>query len=336
MDKKVVVLGSGQFGTCLAQVLADTGYPVVIWSRFKEVAASINQKHSNPEGFPQQPLHKNITATATLDLQLLADAYLIIIAVPTQFVREVLNQVKGFIQEKTILVCAAKGIENQTLCLPLEIIAQTLGSNIAENTVVLSGPSFASEVMELQPTAVSLASRSSARCLEAQEVFHAPHFRAYTSKDPVGLEVAGALKNVIAIASGACEGLGYQMNAQAALVTRGLAELTRIGVKLGAQPLSFVGLGGVGDLFLTCYSQKSRNYRVGFHMAKGESLDQVLKSLGSVAEGVTTAKAAYQLAQKLQVDAPITDVVYKVLYEGKSIGEAVQTLLMREAKPEIT
>jgi glycerol-3-phosphate dehydrogenase (NAD(P)+) len=254
---------------------------------------------------------------------------------PTQTMREVLLGIKKFWRPELLLICAAKGIEIGSLKLPTDIISEILGPDVAAKSAFLSGPSFASEIAAHQPTAVAVASRDANRAAWAQELFHAAHFRVYTSDDPIGLEVAGALKNIVAIAAGASVGIGFQMNSRAALITRGLAEITRIGVALGANPLTFKGLGGVGDLFLTCTSEKSRNFSVGFRLGKGEQLENVLKEVG-VAEGVTTAKAAYDLVNKLGVDAPIMTEVYRVLYEGKPIAQAVMDLLTREAKPEIT
>jgi glycerol-3-phosphate dehydrogenase (NAD(P)+) len=210
-----------------------------------------------------------------------------------------------------------------------------LGADVADNLVALSGPSFAIEVAKRLPTAVTMASLNKDRAVWGQRVFHSPYFRVFTSSDPKSLEVAGALKNIIAIAAGACDGFGYQANSRAALITRGLAEMTRAGVAYGANPLTFNGLSGVGDLFLTCTSQKSRNYRVGYRLGQGEKLENIVQSLGSVAEGVATTKAAYQLSLDMNVDMPITKEVYRVLYEAKPIKEAVLALLNRDAKDEI-
>lgn len=335
-DKSILVLGSGNFGTCLAQHLANKGLSVTIWARQEEVARSINSSRRNPVYLSDIALSERIIAISKLDAAAFKDRSLVILAVPTQAARSVLQSIKPHISAETIVVSAAKGIENQTLALPLDIIKDVLGPAHGEKAVVLSGPSFAAEVIASQPTAVSLGSYSEKAALTVQSIFHTPYFRAYTSDDPVGLEVAGALKNVIAIAAGACAGLNFQQNSQAALLTRGLAEITRIGVRLGAQPLTFTGLGGVGDLFLTCSSTKSRNYSVGYRLGRGEELPHVLRTLGSVAEGVATAKAAWQLTQKLSVDAPITEQVHAVLYEGRPIKEAVMALMTREAKPELT
>lgn len=334
--KSILVLGSGNFGTCLAQHLAGKGLSVTIWARKEAVAHSINSTRHNPTYLSEVVLSERINATAKLDQATFKDRSLVVLAIPTQSMRTVLERVRPLIAADSILVSAAKGIENNTLALPMDIIKDVFSRDHSESSVVLSGPSFAAEVIAMQPTAVSLGSYSGKAALKVQSVFHTPYFRAYTSDDPVGLEVAGALKNVIAIAAGACAGLGLQQNSQAALLTRGLAEITRIGVRLGANPLTFTGLGGVGDLFLTCSSKKSRNYSVGYRLGQGEALPHVLGTVGSVAEGVATSKAAWELAKKLNVDAPITEQVYAVLYEGRPIGDAVKALMTREAKPELT
>jgi glycerol-3-phosphate dehydrogenase len=263
----------------------------------------------------------------------MAPISVIVQATPTQTMREVLSLVKPFWRKELLLICAAKGIELGTLQLPSEIIANVLGNETADRAAFLSGPSFASEIVARQPTALSVASKEATSANWAQELFHAAHFRVYTSNDPIGLEVAGALKNVVAIAAGASEGIGFQANSRAALITRGLAEITRIGVAMGANPLTFKGLSGVGDLFLTCTSEKSRNFSLGYRLGKGESIEHALASVG-VAEGFSTAKSAYELSVKIKVDAPIIAEVYRVLYEGKPITQAVMDLVTREAKPE--
>ena len=333
---RILVIGTGNFGTCLAQHVAVKGYAVTVWTRTAETAKHINEKRRNPKYLSTITLSDRIDATNNITADMVSDCAVVIVTVPTQAMREVLERFKPYLRPNQLLIGAAKGIEIGSLEFPGGIISSVLGSEAGRNSVVLSGPSFASEVIERQPTAVSLASHSQERCQWAQEILHTPHFRAYTSSDPIGLEVAGALKNVIAIASGASAGIGFQQNSLAALLTRGLAEITRIGVALGANPLTFNGLGGVGDLFLTCTSAKSRNYTVGFRLGKGESLEHVMETVGSVAEGITTAASAYALSQRLGVDAPITTEVYNVLYQKKAIVQAVTSLLTREAKPEFT
>ncbi len=331
----ITVLGSGNFGTCLGQHLASKGFPVTLWGRSKALADSINRQHRNPRYLSQFELSPLLTATTDLsDERLLSTEYLVL-AIPTQSLRQVLMLIQGKLRPDVMIVCAVKGIENDTLCFPYNIIEQVLGRDFAARTAILSGPSFAIEVAEQRPTAVSVGCTNMKVCYKVQELFHTAFFRVYTLDDPMGLEVAGALKNVIAVAAGAAVGLGMQQNARAALLTRGLAEITRLGAILGAQPLTFLGLGGVGDLFLTCTSEKSRNFTVGYRLGRGEQLKTVLDTLGSVAEGVWTARAAYALSQKLQADTPIINAVYGVLFQGKTIAEALHGLLHRDMKAEV-
>lgn len=332
--ENILVLGAGNFGTCLAQHLAEKGYHVTIWSRSASVADAINKTRKNPKYLSTINLSPRLSATSNITPELLARATVVVHATPLQTMREVLEPLRGAgFNLSTLLVCAAKGIEVGSLELPGEIIAATLGEAVADKAAFLSGPSFASEIVARQPTAVTVASDSAERAAWAQELFHAPQFRVYTIDDPIGLQVAGALKNSVAIAVGAAIGIGFQMNTRAALITRGLAEITRIGVALGADPITFNGLCGVGDLFLTCTSEKSRNFSLGFRLGKGEALDSALAAVG-VAEGVATAKAAYDLAARLMVDVPIITEVYRVCYEGKPIAQAAMELVTREAKAE--
>lgn len=332
--RKALVLGTGNFGTCLANHLAIQGHDVTIWGRSKEIADSINRSHRNPKYLEHIALDPKLKATSDLSPALVKGAEFLVLAIPTQSLRSVLEPLRPHLNLGCIIVCAVKGIENGTYAFPIEIIEQTLGADRKDKTVVLSGPSFASEVAEKQPTAVSIACKNAETNLQTQALFHSPYFRVYTTDDPIGLEVAGALKNVIALASGAAAGLGFQQNARAALLARGLAEIARIGAAMGAHPITFMGLGGVGDLFLTCTSEKSRNYTVGYRLGKGESLDEVLRTLGSVAEGVSTTKAAYDLCEKLKVDSPIVHVVHSVLYGGSTVASGLSKLLNREMKAE--
>lgn len=332
--EKILVLGSGNFGTCLAQHLAEKGYHVTLWTRSPEVAEAINTSRKNPKYLSTINLSPRLSATSNIDAALLEQMSVVVHATPLQTMRAVLKSLKPYWRNDLLLVCAAKGIEIGTQKLPRDIISDVLGREVGETAVFLSGPSFASEIAAHQPTALVAASIDARRAMWAQELFHAAHFRVYTSDDPIGLEVAGALKNVVAVAAGAVVGIGFQMNSRAALITRGLAEIARVGLTLGANAMTFNGLGGVGDLFLTCTSEKSRNFMVGYRLGRGEALPEVLRSLGSVAEGVSTTKAAYELAQTLGVEAPIIQEAYRVLYEGKPIAQAVTALLTREAKAE--
>lgn len=333
---KTLVLGAGNFGTCLAEHLAHEGRNVEIWARSPEVVEGINNHHKNPKYLSTITLTPSLRAINTIDTQEFALLHAIVVAVPMQGMRSVLKPLAQYLSKSTLVICAVKGIEMESGKLPLNIYDEIFGSEIARNTVVLSGPSFAIEVAMRLPTAVVAASRNLERAKAVQALFHAAHFRVYTSEDPLGLEVAGALKNVIAIAAGACAGLGFQANSLAAIMTRGLAEITRMGVKMGANPLTLQGLGGVGDLFLTCSSHKSRNYSLGFKMGQGMSIDEALASLGSVSEGYSTAKAAYFLSKSFGVDTPIINQVYGVLYEGKPIKKAFVDLVSRDVGPELT
>jgi glycerol-3-phosphate dehydrogenase (NAD(P)+) len=314
--------------------LAEQRHDVTIWGRDKDITDSITAHHRNPRYLSAITLAPSLKASHRLNAQQLDGAEFLVLAIPTQALRSVLTSIKVHLSPNCIIVCAVKCIENDTYAFPIDIIEQTLGVHTRSKVVILSGPSFASEVADRQPTAVSVACRDPDINRQTQALFHSSYFRVYTTEDPIGLEVAGALKNVIALASGAAAGLGFQQNARAALLARGLAEIARIGAAMGANPITFMGLGGVGDLFLTCTSEKSRNYTVGYRLGRGENLNEVLRTLGSVAEGVSTAKAAYYLCQKLQVDSPIVHVVHAVLYGGATVSSGLHLLLNREMKAE--
>lgn len=333
---RILVLGAGNFGTCLAQHLAEKGHHVTLWARSPEIAAGINQNRKNPKYLNALTLSPRIGAINNITDDLLAEHRIIVLATAAQALAQVLKKVADFgAASDHVIICAVKGIEISTTRLPGAIVSDLLGSEAGKKAVFLSGPSFASEVATHQPTAVVAASHDASRAQLVQALFHAPQFRVYTSDDPIGVELAGALKNVIAIAAGAAVGLGFQMNSRAALITRGLAEMRRIGVAMGANPMTFEGLAGVGDLFLTCTSEKSRNFQVGLRLGRGERIQAILDSLGSVSEGYATTMAARDLAHRLGVDAPITEAAYQVLYESRPIAQAVMSLLTRDAKPEL-
>ena len=311
------------------------GNQVIMWCRGKAVVDSINQKQINSKYLSQFSLSPNLTATQELTLELFNSVTVVLIAIPTQHCRSVLEQIKDWVTVNHLLIFVNKGIETSTGLLPCDIAIEVFGQEIGGQATFLSGPSFAVEVVAKQPTAVSVASKNIEMAHRAQRLFHAPHFRVYYLQDTMGIEIAGALKNVIAVASGACTGVGFQMNARAAIITRGLAEITRFGVAMGANPLTFSGLSGVGDLFLTCTSEKSRNFTVGYRIGKGEKLPDIIASLGSVAEGVPTTKAAFELAQKLGIEAPITKEIYQVLYQDKPLEQAIKDLIERDPNAEL-
>ncbi|ORY88607.1 6-phosphogluconate dehydrogenase [Leucosporidium creatinivorum] len=338
--KRVLVLDDGNFGSCLADHLADIDNDVFIHCRKQEVIDSFNTHHRNPNYLQDHIFSKNLTAIGpeVPDLGFVSTCDVLVFAIPTQSMRSVLESLHLDKLDPTRLpqLCFVnKGIEMGTNKLPLEVIEEACGSQVAHVSTFLSGPSFAKEIVKRQPTQVSVSSTSIQHAQATAELFHQPHFRCYVNTDPIGVELAGALKNVYAIASGVSGGLGFEANTRAGLVTRSLAEMTRIGVAYNADPLTFLSLAGVGDLFLTCSSEKSRNFTVGYRLGKGESLEHILETLGSVAEGVDTAKSAYAMVQERNLHAPILEHVYRLLWKGESakdLAKALMELPMMEEK----
>jgi len=326
------VMGAGAWGTALAKVLAERGERVSLWTWQESHARDMQRDRENKEFFRGFPLPERVEPTS--DLSALSDTDLIVLVIPSHAFRETLEKARSFIPSGATLVSATKGIENDRLMLMSEVIADVLGPDARARSTFLSGPSFAKEVASGTPTNIVVASNSEALAAEVQQRFATERLRVYSSDDPIGVEVGGALKNVIAIAAGACDGLGFGHNTRAALITRGLAEIARIAIAKGGNVLTLAGLAGMGDLVLTCTGDLSRNRTVGFEMGKGRKLGEVLAGLGHVAEGVPTAKSTYQLAQSLGVELPICFEVYRVLYEGKSPLEAVRELLTRPLKKE--
>lgn len=329
----VFVLGAGNFGTCLSCYLGKMGHQVLVWDRSVETLRSITESGFNSRYLPALKLPD--TVSSTTDLQDVEQADILLLTVPSHALREMLGHLKLILPERVKVVSTLKGLELKTGLFPRQITGDVLGDSYLKDLVVLSGPSFAAEIAEGHPTCVTVAGFNPSNLSLVQKVFHSPLLRVYTSSDPIGLEVAGAFKNVIAIAAGACVGLGLGENSKAALITRGLAEMMRFGVNMGANPLTFNGLGGVGDLFLTCSSEKSRNYTVGFKLGKGSTLAEVQEGLNSVVEGILTSKALYSLAQEHGVTTPIVDEVFSVLYRVKPVREAMSDLINRDAKPEM-
>ncbi|MDE3268650.1 MAG: NAD(P)-dependent glycerol-3-phosphate dehydrogenase [Pseudomonadota bacterium] len=330
----ILILGAGNFGTCLACHLGNLGHAVLIWTRSQATVAAINEEHRNDRYLTDIQLPTNVRATSDIS-DALAASDILLLAVPTQALRSVLPQVRNHIKPDTLIVSTLKGVELDSGLLPQQIVADVLAAEHAQRMITLSGPSFAAEIAAKQPSCVSIAGRNPDDLNYVQEVFHSPKLRIYTSDDPIGLEVAGAYKNVIAIAAGASAGAGFGENSAASLITRGLAEMVRFGVACGADPMTFLGLGGVGDLFLTCSSKQSRNFRVGFGLGRGHSLADTLAGIDSVAEGVATSKSIYMLAQQRGISSPIAEAVYLVLHQGLPITQAIDDLLNREAKSEL-
>ncbi|MFP3867660.1 MAG: NAD(P)H-dependent glycerol-3-phosphate dehydrogenase [Desulfobacteraceae bacterium] len=330
-DKTVSVIGAGSWGTALAHHLGSKGVLTRLWVFEPEVLASLEERRENPVFLPGVKLSRHITVTG--DLAAAAqDQPLVIMAVPSHVYRSVLVQLTPHLLPETVLVSATKGIEGDTLLTMEGLVREVMGPETAY--AVLSGPSFAAEVARRQPTAVTVASRQRSVATRIQRLLSSPNLRVYSSYDVTGVELGGALKNVMALGAGILEGLGLGANPRAALITRGLAEISRLGVRLGANPMTLTGLAGLGDLVLTCTSCQSRNYQVGLQLGKGKKLAEILTDMQMVAEGVKTAWAAYHLAQKLAIDMPIVEQVYYILYEDHSPQEAIQRLMARELKDE--
>jgi len=326
------VLGAGGWGTTLAQVLALKGSSVKLWAREAEVRESITRHRENSLFLPGVRLSEKITPFGSLK-DALEGAVLIVSVVPSHGLRDVLIEAREHIRQGSIIVSATKGIEEKGLLTPSGIIKEALsGKDVA--VVALSGPSFAAEVSKMLPAALSAASDSSDAARSVQEAFSTGYFRVYTNSDVIGVELGGALKNVMAIASGISDGLGLGHNARAALITRGLAEMTRLGVRMGAQASTFAGLSGLGDLVLTCTGPLSRNYTVGKALGGGMSLAEATGGMKAVAEGVKTCRGARALAHSYGIEMPITEAVYAVLYGGKQPREAVLELMNRDLKGE--
>ncbi|HYO98170.1 MAG TPA: NAD(P)H-dependent glycerol-3-phosphate dehydrogenase [Polyangiaceae bacterium] len=329
----VAVLGAGAWGTALAVHLVEQRARARLWSWQATHAERLRTERENVAFFPGVLLPEGVVVTHDLQ-EAVQGADVVIVVVPTPAVRATLQQLRRSLSAKPLLVFASKGIETGTLMLLTEVAEDVLGSDIAERTVALSGPSFAQEVARGLPTNLVAAAGDLSAALEVQRLLSGERLRIYTSDDPLGVQVGGALKNVIAIATGASDGLGFGHNTRAALITRGLAEMARLAVAKGGSTLTLAGLAGLGDLVLTATAELSRNRTLGFEMARGRSLDEVVTSLGHVAEGVTTAKSAHDLAAQLGVELPICSQVYRVLYEGKPVDEAVRELLLRPVGKE--
>lgn len=332
--QKAAVIGAGSWGTALAMVLADNGHEVRLWGHKEAQIEEINSQRTNHKYLPDIKLPEGITGFSSLD-SALRDLDIIILAVPTKAIRDVLKDIEQVSQQPLTVVHVSKGIEPDSLMRISEMIEADMSSSMLKDLVVLSGPSHAEEVSLRHPTTVAVSSKNMAAAERIQDLFINQYFRVYTNPDIVGVEIGGALKNIIALASGITDGLGYGDNAKAALITRGLAEITRLGSAMGASPLTFSGLTGIGDLIVTCTSVHSRNWRAGNLLGKGQKLDEVLTNMGMVVEGVRTTKAAYQLAQKYEVDMPITNALYGVLFAGKDVKDSVDLLMNRDKRSEM-
>lgn len=335
---KIAVIGAGSWGTALTKPLGDLGQTVSLWAHRKEHVAELKATRENKSYLPGFTLPETVIPVASLQ-EAVAGHKVIIMVVPSHVFRAVFSKLETYLDNDTYVVSASKGIENDSLLTMTQVMEDVLSSaaNPAERnitTAVLSGPSFAKEVAAGIPTAVTVASRSMDGAAFIQRTIATPLFRVYAATDVIGLEIGGALKNIVAIGAGICDGLGYGTNTRAALITRGLAEISRLGISMGADPLTFSGLGGLGDLVLTCTGDLSRNRMVGLQLGQGKKLSKILAEMNMVAEGVKTTRSAWNLARKVGVEIPILDQVYQVLYQDKPCRDAVRDLLGRSLKEE--
>lgn len=328
----VGVLGAGSFGTCLA-MLCGREHDVRLWARDPAIADAINRDHRNPRYLRETPLPQGVRATANL-AQAVAGRELVICAVPSHGVREVMSEAAPHMPADAIVLSTVKGIELGTWMRMDQVLAEVLEPAFHPRLVFLSGPSFAGEIADQQPTAVTVACEVETYAISVQQSISTPWFRCYTSTDVIGAELGGALKNVIAIAVGICDGLGLGQNPRAALMTRGLREITRLGVKLGADPMTFLGLAGMGDLILTCTGDLSRNRRVGMELGGGRSLAEIVGGMNEVAEGIRTTRAACALADLHGVDMPISQGLRRILDGELSPEKGVGVLMSRQLKSE--
>jgi glycerol-3-phosphate dehydrogenase (NAD(P)+) len=328
---QITVLGGGAMGTACATLLAEhPGQSVTLWAREPDVVASVTSERINRRYLPGVPLPPNIVATDDM-AEATSDRDFFVVAVPSKFLRSALESFAPFLSSPRPMVSVVKGVEASTLMRPSQIIVDVLGPR---DVVVLSGPSHAEEIARRQPASVVAASENLELAKMVQTMFGTDRFRIYTNADVIGVELCGALKNVIAIAAGICDGLGYGDNAKSALITRGLVEMARFGAAFGADPTTFSGLAGVGDLITTCISPFGRNRDVGERLGRGESLHAILGSMEAVAEGVTTTKGIVELAHQRQIEMPIAREVYAVLFEGKSPQAATEDLMSRPVREE--
>lgn len=328
------VIGAGSWGTTLAQLLAEKGYSVDLWVFEEDLCDIIRTTRENTFYLPGFKLHENLSPHKDLE-RVVAGHSLLVMVVPSHVYRVVSRQMLPHLVPGAVVVSATKGIENETLLTMSGIWRDILPESTDVEILSLSGPSFAKEVVQQIPTAVTVAGDRLETAQQVQQVFSTGAFRVYTSLDKLGVELAGALKNVIAVAAGACDGFGFGHNTRAALITRGLAEITRLGVKMGAHPLTFAGLSGIGDLLLTCTGDLSRNRTVGMQLGQGRRIQDILSEMRMVAEGVKTARSVHFLAERVQVDMPICEQVYQVLYEDKDPQKAVRELMDRDLKHEM-
>jgi len=330
----IAVLGAGSWGTTLAVLLAKKGYRVNLWAHRPDFAAQLDAERENRSYLKGVHFPDSLKVFTSLS-EAVSPAQMIVTAVPSQALRETAGQLRGIPMQGLIIVNVAKGIELKTGKRMSEVLLETLPELMPSQIAALYGPSHAEEVSREQPTTVVASSPSPETAEKVQEVFHTSMFRVYVNNDIVGVEIAGSVKNIIAIAAGISDGIGFGDNAKAAIITRGLAEITRLCVRLGGDPVTVSGLSGIGDLVVTCLSRHSRNRYVGEEIGRGRSLDDVVSHMDMVAEGVFTSKAVYELSKTCGVEMPITQAVYEMLFENKPVQQAILDLMTREPKSEV-
>jgi glycerol-3-phosphate dehydrogenase (NAD(P)+) len=328
--RKVAVIGAGSWGTAVA-IIASRNAPTTLWARRDDLAEDIETKHRNPAYLPDIALPEELRGTSSIE-EAVTGAEVVVMGVPSHGFRDVLASAAAFIGKGVPVVSLTKGVEQGSLKRMTEVVAELVP---ASPSGVLTGPNLAKEILAGYPAASVVALADAGVCADLQRLFSTDVFRVYTNPDVVGCEVAGALKNVMAIASGMADGMGFGDNTRAALITRGLAELTRLGVALGGQPLTFSGLAGMGDLVATCISRQSRNRYVGEELGKGRTIEDITAEMNMVAEGVKTSKAVVDLAARHGIEMPIAEQVVAVLYEGKKAADVIPALMQRQSKPEL-
>ncbi len=333
MAKRIAVVGAGSWGTALTISLAHGGHEVALWARRPAAAAFMDQERHNPTYLPKARIPDSVLITSNLS-DAVADSDFWVFATPSQSIRDVAGRLAPYMRPDLIVVSVAKGIENGTLLTTTKVLSQVLTDVPEDNIGVLYGPSHAEEVVTLSPSAVVAACRSATTAETIQSVFMTDRFRVYANTDVIGVEIAGSVKNVLAIAAGMSDGVGYGDNAKAALITRGISEIRRLGMAMGACASTFSGLAGIGDLVVTCMSSLSRNRYLGEQIGKGKSLEEVQSEMTMVAEGVRTTRSVHELSKKYGVEMPIADAVYAILFEGKRPELAVHELMTRSAKNE--
>ena len=334
-NPQIGVVGAGSWGTALAKLLADKGFALDLWVYETEIRDQIEKDRENKFFLPGFILPEIITPTNDIEIAV-KDKDLVLVVVPSHCMRDTAARMKSFINPDTVVVTASKGIENKTHMVMTQILEEILDFLPKENIAVLSGPSFAKEVAAKVPTVVASASVNREVAEYVQKIFACSTFRVYVNDDPIGTQIGGAIKNVIAIAAGICDGMKMGLNPRAALITRGLTEMNRIGTRMGGDPLTLSGLAGVGDLFLTCTGELSRNYTLGKQIGEGKNLEEIISEMKMVAEGVKTTRSVYNIGKKLGIDLPICNEIYAVLFETISIEETIDRLMNRSLKHELT